>query len=59
MLIAFSVSWTTAMSRLNTITQPAENVDLMSMRRLDIDEHHLRRIRYAHVKARNVVPIES
>lgn len=55
---AHSVSWPTVMARLNTVGELVGNVDRMYIRRLGIDEHRFRKVRYARGRTGKVVRIE-
>lgn len=49
------VSWPTVMARLNTVGELVGDVDRMFIRRLGIDEHRFRKVRYARGRSGNVV----
>lgn len=55
---AHSVSWQTVMARLNPVCELVGNVDRMFIRRLGIDEHRFRKVRYARGRTGKVVRIE-
>lgn len=55
---AHGVSWPTVMARLNTVGELVGDVDRMFIRRLGIDEHRFRKVRYARGRSGKVVRIE-
>ncbi|MGP9526703.1 ISL3 family transposase [Glutamicibacter sp. AOP5-A2-18] len=55
---AHGVSWPTVMARLTTIGELVGDVDRMFIRRLGIDEHRFRKVRYARGRTGKVVRIE-
>jgi len=55
---AHGVSWPTVMARLNTVGELVGDVDRMFIRRLGIDEHRFRKVRYARGGNGKVVRIE-
>ena len=55
---AHGVSWPTVMARLNFIGELVGNVDRMFIRRLGIDEHRFRKVRYARGRNGKVLRIE-
>ncbi len=55
---AHGVSWPTVMARLNTVGELVGDVDRMFIRRLGIDEHRFRKVRYARGRNGKVVRIE-
>ncbi|WPR64415.1 ISL3 family transposase [Glutamicibacter protophormiae] len=55
---AHGVSWPTVMARLNAVGELVRDVDRMFIRRLGIDEHRFRKVRYARGRNGKVVRIE-
>ncbi|MGP5410897.1 transposase family protein, partial [Glutamicibacter ardleyensis] len=55
---AHQVSWPTVMARVNMIGELVGNVDRMFIRRLGIDEHRFRKVRYARGRTGKVIRIE-
>lgn len=55
---AHGVSWPTVMARLTTVGELVGDVDRMFIRRLGIDEHRFRKVRYARGRSGKVVRIE-
>ena len=55
---AHGVSWPTVMTRLNSVGELVGDVNRMFIRRLGIDEHRFRKVRYARGRRGKVVRIE-